>query len=175
MKKTVLGLDPGSKNFGAALVSFDPANGRVQVERSAVLKSPVHDLTRAGSEGKAFLSELGSWASRADGIVAERFQSRGLRGATVECVSFMLGLTSAGFPTHPLMLLTASTWKNVLQRRFAVDLKEIYHEYRFDIAAHQIDSAFIAIYGLEKSLGMLDYQFYSVIEQAIKRNKHEST
>lgn len=172
MKKTLLGLDPGSRNFGASIVSLQ--DGIFKVERASVLKSPVNDLTIINEQSLNFHNELDGWQRKVSGIVAERFQSRGLKGATVECVSYMLGYTKAAFPTRPLKLITAATWKVPLQRRFQVDLKEVYHEYRFDIVPHLLDATFIAIHGLESATGKVDYSFYNIVEQAI-RSKNENT
>lgn len=175
MKKIVLGLDPGSRNFGASLVEFCTENRKLTVLRSEVLTKPVHDLTNFVVEATNFRKEIHEWVTNPEmsvnGIVAERFQSRGLKGSTVECVSVMLGLIHASHDSLPFKVITAANWKTPLQKRFQLDLKEVYHEYRFDIPAHQIDAAFIAVYGVEQAFGAVHYNPYQIIEQSIQRSK----
>jgi hypothetical protein len=64
----------------------------------------------------------------------------------------------------PLKLTIASAWKNKVQKRFEVDLKEIYPT--TGVQPHQLDAALIGIYGLEQGLGRdLDYDLRDVIAQ----------
>ena len=125
-RNVVLSIDPGSKNQGIALVGIE--QGKVKVYANAIMMKPVNDLVNFAKSSKAFTNELSWWMDMYEpmGIIAERFQARGLMGNTGEMVSTMLGLIRGSYPTVAIKLTVASTWKNRVQRRFKVDLKEIY-------------------------------------------------
>ena len=142
----VLSFDPGTVNMGVSCVEL--RNGRLHVLCSAVLNYPIHDIPLLSQQRLDFINEVQAWITcfKPKGIVAERFQSRGLRGSTVECVSMMLGMLS--MLNLPFYFITASTWKNAYQRRFAIDLKDIYQE--INVVPHILDSALIGCYGIEQ-------------------------
>ena len=146
--KLLLACDPGSKNFGIALVGLE--RGRVKVYANAVMMYPVDNLVNFNESSKRFLREISFWM-RPDpsGIVAERFQTRGNLGPLVEMVSSMLGLMRGHF-NKPVKLTIASTWKNRFNRRFQTDLKEIYPTVL--VQPHQLDASLIGVFGLEEGL-----------------------
>ena len=77
----------------------------------------------------------------------------------------MLGLVAGTYPKVPFKLTIASSWKNKVQKRFDVDLKEVYTETL--VQPHQLDAALIGIYGLEQGLKRdLDYSLEDIISQA---------
>ena len=161
--KLVLACDPGSVNFGIALVGL--RNDKPKVYANAVLMAPVNDLVQFNRSSAEFLAEFDQWmAFKPDGIVAERFQTRGNGGPLIEQVSAMLGLVKGRYHI-PVKLTVASTWKNKVQRRFGIDLKEVYAE--ADVQPHQIDACLIGVFGLEEGLGKtLEWNFQTVIDQA---------
>jgi hypothetical protein len=149
--KRVLALDPGSKNMAISVVAVNDQN-KVRVIANSLLKHPIYDLTRFGAQRKAFLSEIAEWVDlyQPNGIVIERFVSRGLHGSLGEYVSSMIGLIGGRYPDLPLLPLMAASWKNAFNRRHPVQLDELYPQCR--TTPHQLDSSFIGIYGLEKGL-----------------------
>lgn len=161
--KLVLGADPGSKNFGISLVGLH--KGKVTVYANSVMMCPVDSLVEFSRTSTAFLRELKGWmAYQPDGVVAERFQTRGNGGPLIELVSSMLGLIRGRYPTLPVKLTIASAWKNRVQRRFGVDLREIYPE--IAVQPHQLDAALIGVYGLEEGLQTtIDYDLEDIIAQ----------
>lgn len=160
--KLVLACDPGSVNFGIALVGL--RKDRPKIYANAVLMAPVNDLVHFNRSSAEFLAEFDQWvAFKPDGIVAERFQSRGLMGSTIEAVGSMVGLVKGRYQL-PVKLTVASTWKNKVQRRFGIDLKDVYSA--ADVQPHQIDACLIGIFGLEEGLGRtLDWDFQTMIDQ----------
>ena len=99
-----------------------------------------------------------------DGIIAERFQTRGNGGPLIEQVSSMLGLIRGRYPKIPIKLTVASAWKNKLNRRFECDLKEIYPTVA--VQPHQLDATLIGVYGLESGLDTnIDYDLEDIISQ----------
>jgi hypothetical protein len=162
--KLVLGADPGSKNFGIALVGL--VRGKIKIYANSVMMRPVDDLKIFNKTSDDFISEFDTWMKyKPNGIVAERFQTRGNGGPLIEQVSSMLGLIKGVYRSTPLKLTIASAWKNRVQRRFGIDLKEVYPE--IGIQPHQLDASLIAVFGLEEGIGAeLDYTIEDVIRQA---------
>lgn len=123
-EKLVLAADPGSRNFGIALVGLE--RDKVKVYANSVLMRPVDNLVAFTDTSTLFLKEIQQWmAFGPDGVVAERFQTRGNGGPLIEMVSSMLGLIRGRYPKTPIKLTIASAWKNRVQRRFGVDLREV--------------------------------------------------
>lgn len=165
----ILSFDPGSVNMGCSLIDVDRTTLGISVLADAVLEHPIHDIKQFSKEKLLFINEVNSWiqAGNPDAIIAERFQSRGLRGTTIECVCIMLGLLS--MLNLPVLYTTASTWKNRYQTRFNIDLRQIYKE--IHVAPHQLDSALIGCFGAECGLKKyIDFSFDSVLNQVIDKS-----
>lgn len=142
--KVVLGCDPGTANFGIALVSLKDT--RPVVLANSMLMRPMNNLMEFNEGRKLFMTEVDRWIEQgANAIIAERFQTRGLLGPLVETVSVMIG--SLGEYGLPIKAVIASQWKTAFKRRFGVDLKELYET--VNVQPHQLDAALIGIYGLE--------------------------
>lgn len=151
--KRMLGLDPGSRNMGISLAAAN-AQGQVRILANAIVTSPVDDLVDFMSSRAVFLAEIERWLNtyKPHGIIAERFQTRGgaNMGALSEKVTVMLGLIAGRWPSLPIKFITAATWKNDYQRRFDFQLDDVYKLCL--TTPHQLDSGFIATYGLERGL-----------------------
>lgn len=161
-RKCILAFDPGSVNMGISLVEIQK-DGKPRIIANATMMNPIHDIPCFMSQQKEFVNEVQSWIDRFHprAIVAERFQSRGLRGATVECVSMMLGILSMF--ELPTLFITASTWKNQYQKRFNVNLRDVYKEIK--TTPHQLDASLIGCFGLETALKKkLDLDLNRIIE-----------
>jgi hypothetical protein len=151
-EKLLLSMDPGSRNFGLALVGLE--NGKPRCYMNSVMMRPVNDLVAFSRSRKNFLTEIAGWVRhQPDGLIAERFQTRGTSmGPLIEQVSAMIGLLGGTYPDLPIKLTIASAWKNSMNKRFDINLKEIYPN--IDVQAHQLDASLIGIYGLEQGLGI---------------------
>ena len=161
--RRVLSFDPGSVNMGVSCVEYTPETG-YKVLTNAVLSHPLHDIKQFTQSRDLFLQEVNSWITsyKPQAIIAERFQSRGLKGTTIECVCIMLGLLAS--LNLPVLFITAATWKNRYQKRFNVDLKEIYRE--IQVAPHQLDSCLIGCYGIEVGIrSTVDFSIDDIIAQ----------
>jgi hypothetical protein len=162
--KFVLGMDPGSRNFGISLVGIH--KGKIKVFANSVLMHPVDTLVEFGQAKEKFLAEIATWMALVpvNGMVAERFQTRGNGGPLIEQVSVMLGLLAGTYPQIPIKLTIASAWKNKFNKRFDCDLKEIYPEVA--VQPHQLDATLIGVFGLEAGLNTnLEYTPDDIIEQ----------
>lgn len=161
----ILSFDPGSVNMGCSLIEIDKTDPKsIKVLANTVLLHPINDIKRFSTEKEKFINEINTWLQfgKPDAIVAERFQARGLRGTTIECVCIMLGLL-ASFKL-PILLITAATWKNRYQSRFAINLKSLYKEIL--TAPHQLDSALIGCFGAESGLNAaIDFDIDDIINQ----------
>lgn len=158
--------DPGSTNYGMAIVEADKA-GKVRIVANSLCSYPVHDLTQFNEQRKTYIEEIDKWVKHyhPDGLVAERFLSRGLQGSLGEYVSCMIGFTAQKYDHMPFLAPMAATWKVPLQKRFGFDLKELYKQ--CGTTPHQLDACFIGIYGLEKGLNKkLDYDPADIAIQA---------
>ena len=163
-EKLVLGMDPGSRNFGISLVGTK--NRKVRVYANSVLMHPVNNLVDFVTARQLFMSEINAWMrlQMPHGLVAERFQTRGNGGPLIEMVSNMTGLIAGKYDNLPVKLTIASAWKNRFNRRWDCDLKEIYPTTK--VQPHQLDATLIAIFGLESGLGVdLDYSVANIIKQ----------
>lgn len=137
----IAALDPGSVNHGYAII--DPI--KMTVLRNGMVKDTVNMLTKGYDvQIKAYRRFLkGLKKEGCTILVAERFQSRGLKGLSVELVSFMLALGHTEFPGRT-RLIVASQWKNAYGRA-DIDLKIMYKDLH-PVTPHQIDAALIGIW-----------------------------
>lgn len=165
-KARVFSMDPGSTNYGMAVVEATP-DGKVRIVANSLCSNPVYDLTQFNEQRKAYIGEIDQWVKlyEPNGLVAERFLSRGLQGSLGEYVSCMIGFTAQEYDHLSFLAPMAATWKVPLQKRFAFDLKELYKQ--CGTTPHQLDACFIGIYALEKGLGQkLDYDPVDIAIQA---------
>lgn len=146
MVYTILGCDPGSKNFGYSVIRFKKVGNTFQfrVLETGILECALTELKGDVVGAINLFKRRVSALRRKYGIThfcAERFQSRGIKGKTIELVSFMLGLlTQVGIRNY--LFITASQWKNQINRIF--DLKEAYRT--IGVPAHLLDATCIGIY-----------------------------
>lgn len=149
----ILSGDPGKVNF--ALSVIDMADRRLDILGTRMLGSPVRTLkVDTREQVSLFLAELDElWETYGpfDGCCFERFQTRGLCGDTIESISLMLGVLSMWCLEKevPIRLITASQWKNQLNR--VVNLKELYKEHKLTSkkslkAIHEFDALLIGLY-----------------------------
>lgn len=169
---TILGLDPGSKNFGVAVIKAwlskpltleqqKPKNNKIQLKvlkfevkhlrklanRYTELKSPMiirKETIGYKTEIEGLISEYG-----VDFMIAERYQSRGMGGVTIELVNQMIGtLRSIGTDTNtPLKVMPASQWKVPLGHQGVV-LDDVYAKAKtMFVSDHEVDAAYIGLYG----------------------------
>lgn len=160
--------DPGSTNYGMAIVEANK-EGKVKILANSLCMNPVYDLTQFNEQRKSYIKELDDWVNHyyPDGLVAERFLSRGLQGSLGEYVSCMIGFAAQKYDHMPFFAPMAATWKVPLQKRFGFDLKDLYKQ--CGTTPHQLDACFIGIYGLEKGLNRkLDFEPSDIAIQAEK-------
>lgn len=170
--RRILGLDPGKNNFGIAIVELPRGSAKPRVISSGILECPLDNIKDHFREGVShFLVEVEQWVNeyQPSALIAERFQSRGLMGTTVEMVGIMLGALCIHFIDMPMKVITAAQWKVPLQRQ-TEKLDGVYKRCR--TTPHQIDAVFQSCYGLEKGLNTeITYDIDDLIRQAEETSK----
>lgn len=167
----LLGMDPGTKNFGIAVTEVNRKTGVPRVLVNSMLAHPFDTFTDGYRSGvQQFLRDIRKYIVKyePDGFIAERFQSRGLRGLSVEAVSFMLGLMASHFGSRPHKFITAATWKNDVNKKLAQtefeDLKNFYK--CVGVPPHQVDAVLMSLYGIQVATGVaVKYKWESLINQ----------
>jgi Holliday junction resolvasome RuvABC endonuclease subunit len=159
----ILACDPGTRNFGIACVGV--RDGKIDVIASSLLTNPITVLTAGYLEQRRkYTAELRKWIElyKPDAYIAERFQTRGNGGPTIELVSTMNALLPV-LKQKPFKYVVASQWKNAFNKRFDNQLKSMYDDCL--TTPHQLDAALIGCYGLELALQTeLKYSPESIIE-----------
>jgi hypothetical protein len=165
--KRVLAFDPGSRNMGISVAAVN-AKGTIKIMANSIVTNPIFDLTSFGLQRDIFIQEIAKWIEvyQPNGIIIERFQTRGLLGPLIEIVSIMIGIISGRWPHIPIKLITAATWKNEFHRRFErVTLEDLYKESR--TTPHQLDACFMGVFALEKGLRTtFDYDPVKIMHSA---------
>ena len=164
---TVLGLDPGTTNFGYSVVQLGVTPFRYNIVEHGMIVNPVKVLSgmEVGEKAVKFKLELARLKRKhkIDFAVAERFMTRGNGGTTIEAVGLMLGLTASVFGTE-VCFTTAAVWKNNFNKHYC--LKEFYDEMKqYGIVAHRIDALCIGLYGAELASEEPHFQMLRNIKQ----------
>lgn len=163
----VLSMDPGTAAYAASVLTVSPSDERlrVRVDGTCMVKNTVRDMKKLVLHVKAFQSEMRRLTRNHgpfDLVVAERFQSRGNKGTTIESINVMLGVLATMYPQ--LVVYTAATWKNRANAHF--DLKSLYAELKEEMRPlkprerrqiHELDCATMGVYHASKSLGIDPY------------------
>jgi hypothetical protein len=151
----VISADPGTKNFAVTIAEHTIVNGKVRskILVTGMIDTTITDLNQGVAASiKRFEKTMRDLRKQYKPELAyiERFQSRGLKGTTIECINIMLGIFVRVFIDLNPTLLLASTWKNRANKQF--DLKAVYSGYDLDKkrspkTCHELDSTLIGIYG----------------------------
>lgn len=123
----ILGLDPGTKNYGYALVNH---KNNICIDAGMISTSLKEIKSLAPEEVKTYVNTMTPLIKKADSVVMERFQGRGLRGSLGETVSIMIGINVliCLIEKKPIHLTTAASWKNKVKRESATSLENLYKD-----------------------------------------------
>lgn len=160
----ILSADPGTRNYGIACVGV--LGDKIDVVANSLLTNPITSLTaEVMAQRDLYSAEIRQWFELYEPrlTIAERFQTRGNGGPTIELVSTMNALFGA-VRRIPYKYIPASQWKVAFNRRWGDDyLKGMYEDCR--TTPHQLDSVLIGVYGLEYALRReLKYKPDQIIE-----------
>lgn len=157
---TLLSSDPGSSNYGYAVVQFNKTDDRLKFR--VIENGLCHSTVNGLKDSKVLATQLKAYEQflidlrnkfKVDALCAERYMTRGINGPTVEYVNFMLGVMIQSSQL-PVRLWPAVVWKNAMKRA-GVDLKYWYKYCR--ATPHQLDAVLIAIYTGHFAYGYKDF------------------
>lgn len=162
----VLSFDPGTANFAFSVQDYSYKNGKLSAE---VVGTGMFTRCITQLHGKHMHHQIRRFKSamiklrdtyKPDMVSIERFQSRGLKGTTIECICIMIGLMLHIFKKQEPKIFLASTWKNRINR--LVDLKATYTQYGMQLKAstktpHELDATLIGFYIATRHFGMGDF------------------
>lgn len=167
----ILSMDPGTSNYAAAImrIRFNEGSFQFKCEGTSMLDKKY--LLKDMKTMRASIGIFGEYVDPLfqedyDAFVAERFQSRGGKGPTIESVNCMLGYMAHRSRHIPRAdFITAGVWKNEFNRHG--DLKEMYEDHkelrkdktRPHIQIHQLDAQLLGIYEACKILGIKPFSF----------------
>lgn len=186
----ILGLDPGTRNFGWAVTRFTDKG--FEPLYAGKIVNPVVTMDDTVTQTRTFLTEIEGIIAKykPDYIVAERFLNRGrFNGATGEYVSFMLGVIALyvlkGKRVKGFHIVHSGTWKTaynrlskvkgVLDKTYAYALCEP-HELDAYLLTHFIhkevgSGAFAPLKG--KPLSKSDVQVFESVATGKKKRKRK--
>lgn len=162
MKDIALGLDPGERNFGYAVVSHKP----LRILEVGQIDDTIRNLThkpqrppksrRKKEENAPPLTDAMTAFNKVlrgifsdytpDGVYSERFQARGTKSRSIETVSFMNGIIAFRCRLSKIYFSTfiAGTWKNAFNRHVSLDtMYEVGKKMGF--SPHEVDAICIAL------------------------------
>lgn len=149
-----LGLDMGISNMSASLI--DLGSGKL-LERRRVKTTLKVIKDGCFDQLNAFYDDILPMLDVAECITAERYQPRQTRhheSTTIESINMMLGAMTLNFDVK---LITASTWKNAINRLLKkanmegyLNLDDVYELGKGKIVKHHVDSTLIGLYGATK-------------------------
>ena len=90
-----------------------------------------------------------------DAVIIERYQARGLKGSTIEAIAMMISVMSMICISRniPIVLVTAATWKNSVNR--LDDMDELYELGESKgITPHELDGVLMSIYLASKRFNL---------------------
>lgn len=158
----ILGLDPGSANFGYSVVQ---RGKRMCILEFGQIDDTVKNLTAKSQKPPKSRKKDGPIPPLKDGMFrflsvievlfnqypieelnAERFQTRGIKGKSTELVSFMLGMLGLYCRQKNIKfnVTIAGTWKNRVNRCWPLDDLYVFGK-ELGLSPHEIDAILIGM------------------------------
>lgn len=170
-KIVVFSCDPGTKNFACSLTEYTYNKNKitkVKILGTCMLEETLQDLTNNVSGTLSLFRKRIRKMVKGKNVGAvcfERFQSRGLKGKTIEAIGFMLGQLAYVFKKKDPVFILASTWKNRINRFEGIKLNDVYKSYMLTRVAspkkdHELDAVLIGMYRIHKMLGFADFSYF---------------
>ena len=175
-KIKVFSCDPGTKNFAMSVIegTVTESGLKIKIIGTCMLNETLQDLTKnVAPVLRDFNKRMRFIKKEHKPKLAcfERFQSRGLKGKTIEAIGYMLGVIGITFRRANPRFILASTWKNRINKIDGVVLNDIYKGWGLTSKAksytgkrdHELDAVLIGIYHLHQHLGMEDFEIFKNI------------
>ncbi len=142
----VLAFDPGKTNFGYCLTEFE--SKKFKVFENGLLRPTIGNInTKIKEETQGFKGAIIDLCKKKpDGLVAERFMTRGLHGPLIEQIAMMLGTALSKIddilPDIKVKYVTAAVWKN--ETNLTLHLDQLYKITA--VKPHQLDAFLMGAY-----------------------------
>jgi Holliday junction resolvasome RuvABC endonuclease subunit len=159
-KVRVLALDPGIRNFGLSVVEYCPVRQRSRILGTNMIANTIEEPKAWFSlQSKLYESEIRGLIKEFQPhlCIAERYQSRGQGGTTIECVGMMLNSLPHLMRYSDVKLVTAATWKNAFNR--VHDLEQTYTKVEKPKTVHEFDATCMGLYRLSQVFDLLGFSF----------------
>lgn len=158
-KLRIFAHDPGSRNYGYAIVEGQKKGNKIEVRilENGLCPCPMNNLKDHKIRQKQrdlyldwVYSTVKKW--NVQGMFAERYMTRGIKGPTIESVNMMLGLLQS--LCMPDRYIPAAVWKNAVRRQ-GIDLGS---EYKIcKTAPHQLDASLIGVWAVYQAFNEKDF------------------
>lgn len=148
----IASFDLGSKNFAASIIV---AGKKIKYKAAFMIPPTLLDLKEPFYDQTALLRKtiariLTKYKPKY--LIAERYMNRGIKGVQVEILGVLLGVMASLAIERdiPMRLVTASTWKNAVERKRSGFLDRLY-SYFPQSKRHRVDAIMIGIYAHNKN------------------------
>ena len=149
----LLAMDPGVTNYAWTVLDVKRPF-EVKILASGMIDRTVTELVGdVVLQVVEFKAEVDSIINKfnPEYLIAERYMSRGMGGATIELVNVMIGVLASCWLHSPtkFKVIPAAQWKNEINKVEVSD-QETTLEYMYaksEVTVHQVDSAGIGCYG----------------------------
>lgn len=159
---TVLSMDPGTGNFGFTVFKVKQVNDGIKfsIKGTGLVANTIKELkVHLQQQNRYFLDEMQQVIDEYGPfslMTAERYQTRGIKGTTIECINVMLGGLLCRADTD-FRLYPAVSWKAAAKKCF--DLDALYEETKGqEKTPHELDSFLIGIYRFSLAAGIKPFE-----------------
>ena len=175
-KLTVIGLDPGQKNFSLTVQTV--SKKKLSIKKTSIIPYTIENLKNKPQKEKnrnlpEFIEQFKDFVSYTDEILnywkpdivcIERFQGRGIKGSLGERINYMIScwiIKSLSFGTE-VYIITPAEWKNKFDKNYVLSLKNFYNNAEANgIPNHCVDSFLIGNYSISLALNNKPYVYLS--------------
>ena len=173
-KLTIIGLDPGQKNFSLTVQTV--SKKKLSIKKTSIIPHTIENLKNNPEKNKnlpEFIEQFKSFIGytneilnywKPDIVCIERFQGRGIKGSLGETINYMISCwvfcsVSIGTETY---IVTPAEWKNKFEKNYVLSLKNFYSNAEANgIPNHCVDSFLIGNYSLSLALNNKPFYFLS--------------
>jgi len=166
--RRTLGLDLGSVNTALSLIV---GNKTIKIKHAEMVPPTLRDLKDPvfDSQMKAMRQTIIKMLDKhkPNEVMAERYMNRGIKGVQVEILGLLLGCLATLCINRkiPLRLVTASSWKNSINRQHPGTLDRFYRYFPIS-KRHRVDAILIGLYCRSK---IYDVKHIRIVEKYISK------
>jgi Holliday junction resolvasome RuvABC endonuclease subunit len=177
---TVLGFDPGPKNFGfsvcqyRSVAGFDKDTIQWRCLTAGIVQNPINDVKRIVEQVTTFANELDELVASysPNYVIVERFMTRGLKGTAIEYISMMLGIIVDRLRVRGIevLIVQAASWKVPFKR-----LHDLEAMYKYALCqTHEIDASLLTAYMASRVFKVKNFEFLTNPASIVKKVENVS-